>query len=286
MPVIASRGAMSVSALGGIGGGVAAPVTLETGAIINGQSNLKQITASDYINNNGTIIVPTNFWVWSDSTSTAALTIDIPCTIENYGKIIGRGGNGANNTANGGAGGPAIKINSGVSGVTIINYSGSYIAGGGGGGAGGHASDPGGGGAGGGGAGGGTGGTDSAGANTGTGGAGGVLNAVGANGNGPGSPRATGGGAGGGGSSTSGGGGGGRQLPGSAGQAANDANDGDGASAGNTGDSGIYAGGGGGWGAAGGNSTASTGGAGGKAIEDSGNSYTLTNSGTIYGATT
>ena len=45
-------------------------------------------------------------------------------------------------------------------------------------------------------------------------------------------------------------------------------------------------GGGGGWGASGGSSYNRTGGAGGKAIEDNGNSYTLTNNGTIYGATT
>ena len=33
-------------------------------------------------------------WVWSDSRTTAALTIDIPCTIINDGKIIGKGGQG------------------------------------------------------------------------------------------------------------------------------------------------------------------------------------------------
>ena len=62
-----------------------------------------------------------------------------------------------------------------------------------------------------------------------------------------------------------------------------------GSSGGNSGQSG----GGGGWGAAGGRgyrgaftSVQCQGGAAGKAIEDSGNSYTLINSGTIYGATT
>ena len=31
-------------------------------------------------------------WVWSDSRTVAALTVDIPCTIINDGKIIGKGG--------------------------------------------------------------------------------------------------------------------------------------------------------------------------------------------------
>ena len=63
----------------------------------------------------------------------------------------------------------------------------------------------------------------------------------------------------------------------------------DGGAGGNSGQSG----GGGGWGAAGGKgyrgaftSTQCQGGAGGKAVEDSSNTYTLNNSGTIYGATT
>lgn len=264
-------------------------VTLETGSLINSQSNLQEITASDYIAKNGTIIIPTNFWVWSDDTSVAALIIDIPCTIENYGNIIGRGGNGASNTANGQAGGPAVKINSSVSGVTIINYAGAYIAGGGGGGGGGDTSDAGSGAGGGGGAGGGTGGTDSGGGNRGTGGAGGILNAAGSDGvhnYGPDNFTGKGGGAGGGGSTYSGGGGGGRILAGTGGAPANSLYSGAGGSAGNAGTDADYAGGGGGWGARGGNTTASSGGAGGKAIEDSGNTYTLTNNGTIYGATT
>ena len=33
-------------------------------------------------------------WVWSDTEGTAALTIDIPCTVINDGKIIGCGGRG------------------------------------------------------------------------------------------------------------------------------------------------------------------------------------------------
>ena len=284
-------------------------VTLTSAATINGQSNRKQITVSDYIGSGEILVIPSNFWVWSDSTSTAALTIDIPCTIKNSGKIIGRGGNGASTAySNGSAGGPAIKINSSVSGVTIINNSGAFIAGGGGGGA---ARQSGGGG----GAGGGRGGN--AGNGNYAGGSGGVLNASGGNGT---SNTAysnldefyytasggSGGGSGGGGGGNrydkegdinggGGGGGGGRILAGTGGAGGVDTGNrstrgANGGSAGNAGES-YYAGGGGGggWGASGGNSSyngSSSGGAGGKAVEDSGNSYTLTNNGTIYGATT
>ena len=284
-------------------------ITLTSAAAVNGEDNRKQITASTYISSGGTLLIPSDMWVWSDSTSTAALVIDIPCTILNYGKIIGRGGNGATTSnTNGGAGGPAVKINSSVSGVTIINYSGAYIAGGGGGGA---ARQSGGGG----GAGGGVGGT--AGNGNYAGGSGGTLNASGGNGT---SNTAfsnidqvyytasggSGGGSGGGGGGNrydkegdinggGGGGGGGRILPGTGGAGGVDAGNrstrgANGGSAGSAGES-YYAGGGGGggWGAAGGGSSyngSSSGGAGGKAIEDSGNTYTLTNNGTIYGATT
>ena len=114
--------------------GKSAETELPTGgSTVNGQVQLKQISASSYISSGGTLIVPSNMWVWSESTSTAALTIDIPCTVVNNGKIIGCGGRGGGtNSVNGGNGGPAINVTS--SGVTITNSSGSYIAGGGGGG--------------------------------------------------------------------------------------------------------------------------------------------------------
>ena len=126
------------------------------GSTVNGQVQLKQITASTYISSGGTLRIPSNMWVWSDDRTVAALTIDIPCTIINDGKIIGKGGRGGSklkvknagipttssfnsgynvtNLGSGSDGGPAIKINSGVSGVTITNSSGAFIAGGGGGG--------------------------------------------------------------------------------------------------------------------------------------------------------
>lgn len=282
-------------------------ITLTSAAQVNGQNNRKEITVSSFISSGEILQIPSDMWVWSDSTATPALLIDIPCTILNYGKIIGRGGNGATGySGNGGAGGPAIKINSGVSGVTITNYSGAYIAGGGGGGAAYY-------GGGGGGAGGGYGGVGigESGAS-----AGGTLNAAGtagsnntawsnldqvyytAGGGGGGGSGGGGGGAryakesqGGGPNGGGGGGGGGRILPGTGGAGGADFGErsvagGAGGSAGNAASNVYHGGGGGGWGAKGGNSNESSGGAGGKAIEDSGNTYTLTNNGTIYGATT
>lgn len=274
---------------------------------INGQSQYQEITVSDYITSGGQLTIPSSLWIWSDSTSTAALTIDIPCTIVNNGKILGKGGAGGVKAASGSAGGPAININSGVTGVTITNGSGAYIAGGGGGGGGSNngSNDSGGGG----GAGGGAGGSSNP---SNSGGAGGVLNASGANGSGwfnnDTSPQhcwgGEAGGAGGYADETSGGseygcgaGGGGRIFPGTQTPDATIGRSslltvGKGGGGGQAGTNGANTGngsrgaGGGGWGAAGGNGAGTTGGAAGKAIEDNGQSYTLNDSGTIYGATT
>lgn len=135
--------------------GATAEVQLPTsGSTVNGQVQLKEISASSYISSGGTLRIPSNMWVWSDSRTTAALTVDIPCTIINDGKIIGKGGQGGSglrvknlphpttsayssgyhtvNQGSGSDGGPAINVTS--SGVTIVNSSGAYIAGGGGGG--------------------------------------------------------------------------------------------------------------------------------------------------------
>ena len=273
--------------------GQASETSLPTGGSqINGQVQLKEITASSYISSGETLRIPSNMWVWSDNTAVAALTIDISCTVINDGKIIGKGGAGGNGHYNlvrtGYAGGPAINVT--ASGVTITNSSGAYIAGGGGGG--GSFSDysnpsdkhSGGGG----GAGGGAGGTGRVNSYYWQGGVGGALNASGANGgNGFANAGPGGGSGGGGGGSFYGGGGGGRILPGVGGGGGS--NPGTGGSAGNAGNSGgsyVYspAGGGGGWGAAGGlGGGRFGGGAGGAAI--SGISRTLNNSGTIYGST-
>lgn len=260
----------------GFGVSGSGPVTLTSETAINSQSNRQEVTTSNFIIANGTLIIPEDFWVWSDTQGTAGLIVDTPnATIENYGKIIGRGGNGYN------AGGirdgsEAISIT--ATGVTIINHYGAYIAGGGG--TGGQAQNGGSGG----GAGGGIGGGD------GIGGAGGILNAAGANGTGA-DGFAQGGGAGGGGCvvttfGRTGGGGGGRVLPGIGG--AGLGNGGSGGSNDNRGGngSGNANGGGGGWGANGGAAAQPQIGVGlgGKGIEANSNSFTLTNNGTIYGA--
>lgn len=278
--------------------------TLTSAGNVNGEAQRQEITVSNFISSGGIFIIPSNIWVWSDDTTTAALIVDIACTIKNYGKVIGKGGVGSgwtgsgNNTTTAGNGGPAISVT--ASGVSITNYSGAFIAGGGGGGGAavgsGNATGYAGGG---GGAGGGVGGRGSAS----VGGAGGALNASGSDATGTNSWNGIGGGAGGSGgfagvSSSDnnygnyGGGGGGRILPGVGGE--NDATntgtiDGRGGSAGGAGDSGStggnsgHAGGGGGWGANGGNGDIS-GGSGGAAIAYT-TAYTLSNSGTVYGAT-
>ena len=282
------------------GYGKSSETTLTSAGNVNGQAQRQQITVSDFISSGGTLVIPSNIWVWSDSPSTPALTIDVACTIRNEGKIIGRGGNGTSNA--GGAGGSAIKINSGVTGVTIQNQSGAYIAGGGGAGRTGYqtAYYPGMYGGGGGGAGGGSGGglTNST---------GGALNATGANGSAlPAYWGGGGGGSGGGGgfgnhynSNNNGGSAGGRILPGSGGVGGEWSSGGNGLGGGPGGSAGAAGtkagttsgwcvgggGGGGGWGASGGLSNTGAGAAGGKAVDDSGVSYTLSNSGTVYGGT-
>lgn len=241
------------------------------------QGNLRSIVLDAGWNT----VSPINFtinsgvYMWSDSTSIGGLTIDGAISggvfLNNYGNIIGRGGNGSNTSATGSAGGPALVCNQTGGSVTINNKSGAYIAGGGGGGGYSWWQDPysSGTGYGGGGAGGGKSGPV-------LGGAIGQKGADGTEGNG--------GGAGGEGADIGGtGGGGGRQLPGTGGSGGGAG--GNGGSAGNAGGartnhtSGVHGGGGGGWGAEGGG-----GAAGGNAIDGSG-SRTLSNSGTVYGAT-
>ena len=338
--------------------GASAEVSLPTsGSTVNGQVQLKEISASSYISSGGTLRIPSSMWVWSDSRTTAALTIDIPCTIINDGKIIGKGGQGGSgirvknlphpttsaynsgyhttNLGTGSDGGPAIKINSGVSNVTIVNSSGAYIAGGGGGGGSSGVEPQNSYSGGGGGAGGSEGGFANFNDNQGSGwpnyttngpqystfgiygtnngngpriGFGGSLNESGwvvSVSNSPyygywsksytsqaGGPGVTSAGED---QVSSGGRGGGRILPGTRatvsygpyGGAGGEAGQ-NGGAGGNTGQSG----GGGGWGATGGRgyrgaftSVQCQGGAAGKAVDDSGVSYTLSNSGTIYGGT-
>ena len=278
------------------------------------------------------VTINSGVYLWSDDTANPGLLVNIPCSITNYGKIIGKGGSGGANN-----GGTGLSVTS--SGVSITNASGAYIAGGGGGGGTGlyFNANPGlymaGGG---GGAGGGNGGPQAAsndsyyftqneiqgGSGVVPSGAGGSGGAIGQSGSQPSnqitrrrnySPYALmnryggpatgyGGGAGGGGGggsngSPSAGGGGGRILPGTGGAGSGGGNGGSAGSAGgNSAASNQRGGGGGGWGATGGNghnrfnsggtwySTATAGGSGGAAITNT-TSYSLTNSGTIYGAT-
>ena len=248
-----------------------------------------------------TLRIPSNVYIQAVYNTDSALTLDIPCTIINEGRIIGCGGRGGSygwpsfmNPGAGQDGGNAINVTS--NGVTIINQSSGYIAGGGGGGACGydnsgthgsaHYINAGGGG----GAGGSRGGRAGATGNQAGGGDGFVAGPGGNGQNGGG----LGGGAGGGGDSilTSGGvggGGGGRILPGVGGGnglSGTTANGGSAGAAGNGVGGGVtnVSGGGGGWGASGG---AGQGGyfygSGGSAIK--GLSRTVTNNGTIYGST-
>ena len=76
--------------------GASAQVDAVNEGNINGQANIQEATVSDYISSGGTFNIPANFWIWSDSVSTPALIIDIPCTIINNGNIIGKGGKGGN----------------------------------------------------------------------------------------------------------------------------------------------------------------------------------------------
>ena len=58
-------------------------------------SNQKQILASSFVSAGGTLQINSGVYIWSDSTSVAALIIDVACTVINYGRIMGRGGNGS-----------------------------------------------------------------------------------------------------------------------------------------------------------------------------------------------
>lgn len=287
-------------------------------------TNQQELDLSTYLTAqgwNGTspvaLTINSGVWIWSDDISVAGMTISSALnsllTITNNGYIIGRGGNGGNGTSGSGqAGGAAIS--NAATGVSITNASGAFIAGGGGGGGGGTYAG------GGGGAGGGRGGSENY---SGTaGGAGGAIGQVGSNGGQTyQGGRGYGGGAGGGGGASvdhynadggGSGGGGGRVLTlspsgvnttgaygGAGGVAASVSPDGQTIYDTARGDTGGYngdaanlrgntgynrhGGGGGGWGANGSSGNGGSGGAGGAAI--SGTAVTLTNNGTVYGAT-
>tara|TARA_R110001606_G_scaffold366371_1_gene521513 strand:- start:462 stop:1457 length:996 start_codon:yes stop_codon:yes gene_type:complete len=261
--------------------------TLATSAGWNGSTQLN-------------VIINSGIYVWSDNTSNAGLLINVNnCSITNSGYVIGKGGDGGgqDDSGQGDAGGPAMEITSGTTGVTITNNSNAFIAGGGGGGLGNRTSVNGGGG----GAGGGNSGRSSSRGSR----AGGAIGQAGSGDGGAGS--GAGGGAGGGGGSSwrtasdGGAGGGGGRILGTASPNISYPGTGTGAFGGVPGQAvggyansrtgvaggynnnatinGVAAGGGGGWGASGGTP------AGGKAIDDNSQSYTLTNNGTVWGST-
>ena len=228
------------------------------------------------------VTINSGVYLWSNNTANPGLLINIAnCALINNGYILGKGGNGGQGQYQGSpvgiAGNRALNIT--TTGVTVTNNSGAYIAGGGGGGSGNGPSGAGGTPGGGGGAGGATGGLGS------NGDGGGQFNrnpATAPNTAAPGG--ATAGGSGGGWVNDRfgwNGSGSGFIVPGSSHKEDNGGAGGAGGVAGSNG--GSAGSGGGGWGAAGGN-TFWSGGAAGAAITSS-YSYTLTNSGTIYGAT-
>lgn len=234
------------------------------------------------------VTVNSSVYIWADSVSTPALTINGSwpkgVTVINNGFIMGRGGFGGSAFAGAAqAGGPAISL-----GTNVSFTNNGYIGGGGGGGGAGRQNSAGAGG-GGGGAGGGNGGNQRY-MNTGGGGTGGAIGQVGGNGGSSGNNNFGGGGGGrimpgtGGGANTGGGAGGG------GGNGFGTASGGPGGSAGNngsnwqgSGQNPQAGGGGGGWGASGGSGSGSGGQGGGKAINLNGYTATFLTSGTVYG---
>lgn len=285
------------------------------------------------------VVINSGVYVYSTSTSDPAIKIEKNgVEIKNSGIIMGKGGQGGSANTSAGrtqtntglAGGPAIEIASGTTGVTVTNNSGAYIAGGGGGGGAGSGSSAGtarvGGGGGAGGGNGGIGSQNRGVGNSGQGDGATTMNAQGSQGSfesASAARNAQGGYGGGGGNGyefslriMGTGAGGGTNVTGAHGTTQGSVgygavgnaawngtsygthHGGIGGAQGNAGGNsrdGGSGGGGGGFGAsggAGGNSgdtssysSSYAGGAGGAAIKDNGATYTLTNNGTVYGAT-
>lgn len=130
------------------------------------ETNLRDEAISQGWNQTRTVVCKISGSIRSTSTSTPALTVgEFPngIVINNYAKIMGKGGNGSSKSGaptTAGGGGTAIAFTS-LSPCTINNYTGGYICGGGGGGS--RSSRSGGGGGAGGGNGGAGGGVDSSG---------------------------------------------------------------------------------------------------------------------------
>ena len=115
--------------------GVVLSATSAGHAVVNSLNSFREIRASDYITEGQILVLPDDWWIWSDDTAAPALILDVAnMTFINNGNVIGRGGDGRGNSQNAEAGGPAIQVT--AAGVTIQNEAGAFIAGGGGGGAG------------------------------------------------------------------------------------------------------------------------------------------------------
>ena len=81
-----------INVLGFGSGGGSATVEIPSQTAINGQSNYENVVASNFVARGDTLVITSGFWVWSNNSS-PALTVDVSdITIENNGKIIGRGG--------------------------------------------------------------------------------------------------------------------------------------------------------------------------------------------------
>tara|TARA_B110000093_G_scaffold9650_1_gene9188 strand:- start:5184 stop:6173 length:990 start_codon:yes stop_codon:yes gene_type:complete len=263
--------------------------------LIGSEIGFKEILASTYVSAGGTLIIPSGYYIWSNTTGNPAFTIDVACTVINNGYIIGRGGDGgiqSNTVAEDGSSGIQLT----ASGADITNASGAYICGGGGGGGYGYGGNFVGHAIGGGGAGGGI----AWHYRNGTQNAGGAIGLAGV--------AVTGGnqaGAGGGGGfrvqsgftgTTTYAGSGGRIPAGSGGTSSGGGNGGGTNNNGTNGGTSNAAsgGGGGGWGASGGDGRSGsvgtafqgTGGGAGKAVDLNNYTYTLTDNGTIYGTNT
>ena len=124
----------------------------------NGGVYVQNMNLSSYATANGwdgsaPIDLDVNNVVYSTSSSSPALLVNVAnTTIKNNSWILGRGGDGGDSSLSGSGGAPgdgtaAIQIT--VTGVTVTNYSGKWISGGGGGGVGGYFAGGGGGGGGG-----------------------------------------------------------------------------------------------------------------------------------------
>lgn len=115
----------NINGFGASSGG--ATVTMDSTAlnhqVYNTYDSFNTVTTSDLFGanaNGGTLVIPTNTWLWTANVNSAGLVVNTPnLRVVNYGRISGVNG-----------GGNAIQVN--TTGVSISNESGAFIAAGGG----------------------------------------------------------------------------------------------------------------------------------------------------------